>query len=131
MIVTFPALAGRNTSGLGYDVVAPPTGPRLENSEHGQCTDACRPRLDDAGYTGKLYRLVRIGLGNHTPTCCCSLRRRWQCVEGMDSGADDYITTVRQARAKVRLRAGTRIVDLQEQLVTTRKRFVYRLREIT
>ncbi|MCU0246886.1 MAG: diguanylate cyclase [Bryobacter sp.] len=38
-------------------------------------------------------------------------------VEGMDAGADDYITKpFEQAELKVRLRAGTRIVELQQEL---------------
>jgi len=43
-------------------------------------------------------------------------------VEGMDSGADDYlIKPFDQHELKVRLRAGTRIVDLQAQLMATRE----------
>lgn len=43
-------------------------------------------------------------------------------VEGMDSGADDYITKpFDQYELKVRLRAGTRIVDLQAQLLRARE----------
>jgi diguanylate cyclase (GGDEF)-like protein len=43
-------------------------------------------------------------------------------VEGMDSGADDYVTKpFDRHELQVRLRAGTRIVDLQEQLLATRE----------
>jgi diguanylate cyclase (GGDEF)-like protein len=42
-------------------------------------------------------------------------------VEGMDAGADDYLTKPFQAHElRVRLRAGRRILDLQEQLVGAR-----------
>jgi two-component system, cell cycle response regulator len=43
-------------------------------------------------------------------------------VEGMDSGADDYITKPFNAQElQVRLRAGRRIVDLQSELVSARE----------
>src|SRR5580704_4386258 len=42
-------------------------------------------------------------------------------IEGMESGADDYITKpFDQHELKVRLRAGTRIVDLQRELVAAK-----------
>ena len=43
-------------------------------------------------------------------------------IEGMESGADDYITKpFDQHELKVRLRAGTRIIELQRELVTARE----------
>ena len=43
-------------------------------------------------------------------------------IEGMDAGADDYITKpFDQSELQVRLRAGTRLVDLQAQLLSARE----------
>jgi two-component system, cell cycle response regulator len=43
-------------------------------------------------------------------------------IEGMDAGADDYITKpFDQNELQVRLRAGTRLVDLQSQLLKARE----------
>jgi len=43
-------------------------------------------------------------------------------VEGMDAGADDYLTKPFKAHElRVRLRAGTRILDLQEELLKARE----------
>jgi len=43
-------------------------------------------------------------------------------VEGMEAGADDYLTKPFAAQElRVRLRAGTRILDLQEELLCTRE----------
>src|SRR6204780_5714589 len=43
-------------------------------------------------------------------------------IEGMEAGADDYITKpFDQHELKVRLRSGTRIIDLQRELVTAKE----------
>lgn len=43
-------------------------------------------------------------------------------IEGMEAGADDYITKpFDQHELKVRLRSGTRIIELQQQLLTARE----------
>lgn len=43
-------------------------------------------------------------------------------IEGMESGADDYITKpFDQHELKVRLRAGTRIIDLERELIFARE----------
>ena len=47
---------------------------------------------------------------------------REDLIEGMESGADDYVTKpFDQHELKVRLRAGTRIIDLQRELVAARE----------
>src|SRR3984957_11092385 len=43
-------------------------------------------------------------------------------IEGMEAGADDYVTKpFDQHELKVRLRAGTRIIDLERELVAARE----------
>jgi two-component system cell cycle response regulator len=51
-----------------------------------------------------------------------SKSQREDLIEGMESGADDYLTKpFDQHELKVRLRAGTRILDLQRELVAARE----------
>lgn len=77
------------------------------------------------GYTGpELCKLVRKRAAEpYTYILLLTSRNeKDDVVEGMDSGADDYITKpFDKHELKVRLRAGTRIVDLQEQLVAARE----------
>ena len=51
-----------------------------------------------------------------------SKSQREDLIEGLESGADDYLTKpFDQHELKVRLRAGTRIIDLQRELLTARE----------
>src|ERR1700689_1009370 len=51
-----------------------------------------------------------------------SKSQREDLIEGMESGADDYlIKPFDQHELKVRLRAGTRLVDLQHELISARE----------
>jgi diguanylate cyclase (GGDEF)-like protein len=77
------------------------------------------------GHTGpELCRLVRAKAAEpYTYILLLTSRNEKEdVVEGLDSGADDYITKpFDRHELKVRLRAGTRIVDLQDQLLSTRE----------
>jgi diguanylate cyclase (GGDEF)-like protein len=51
-----------------------------------------------------------------------SKSQREDLIEGLESGADDYLTKpFDQPELKVRLRAGTRIIDLQRELLAARE----------
>lgn len=112
--------------GWGYDVVVAADGTEAwkilggDNSPSLAVLDWMMP-----GHTGpELCHLVRQrGAEPYTYILLLTSRNeKDDVVEGMDSGADDYITKpFDKHELKVRLRAGTRIVDLQEQLVTARE----------
>jgi diguanylate cyclase (GGDEF)-like protein len=77
------------------------------------------------GYTGpEVCKLVRQRAAEpYTYILLLTSRNeKDDVIEGMDSGADDYVTKpFDKHELKVRLRAGTRIVDLQAQLVAARE----------
>jgi diguanylate cyclase (GGDEF)-like protein len=77
------------------------------------------------GLTGpEICRLVRAKSGEpYTYVLLLTSRNdKADVVEGLDSGADDYVTKpFDRHELNVRLRAGTRIVQLQEQLLATRE----------
>jgi len=51
-----------------------------------------------------------------------SKSQRQDLIEGMESGADDYLTKpFDQHELKVRLRPGTRIIELQQELISARE----------
>ncbi|MBC8168077.1 MAG: diguanylate cyclase [Bryobacteraceae bacterium] len=77
------------------------------------------------GFTGpELCRLIRQkAIEPYTYIILLTSRtEKDDVVAGMDSGADDYLTKpFDRHELKVRLRAGTRIVELQEELLSTRE----------
>ena len=77
------------------------------------------------GYTGpEICRMIREkGREPYTYILLLTSRsERDDMVAGMDAGADDYVTKpFDKHELQVRLRAGRRIVDLQEQLLATRE----------
>jgi diguanylate cyclase (GGDEF)-like protein len=77
------------------------------------------------GYTGPdLCRRIRERASeSYTYILLLTSRNeREDVVAGLDSGADDYLTKpFDQHELRVRLRAGRRIVDLQQQLLSTRE----------
>lgn len=77
------------------------------------------------GYTGpEICRMIRAkNVEPYTYILLLTSRNEKEdVVTGMDAGADDYITKpFDRHELQVRLRAGTRIVELQEQLLSTRE----------
>src|SRR4051794_7543035 len=112
--------------GWGYEVVIAADGAEAWNILSG----ANPPTLAVLdwmmpGYTGpEVCKLVRQRAAEpYTYILLLTSRNeKDDVIEGMDSGADDYLTKpFDQHELKVRLRAGTRIVDLQAQLLATRE----------
>jgi two-component system, cell cycle response regulator len=112
--------------GWGYQVSAVPDGAEAWRILSGEDPPALAI-LDwmMPGFTGpELCRMVReSGKEPYTYILLLTSRsERDDLVQGMNAGADDYvIKPFDRHELRVRLRAGTRIVDLQEQLVATRE----------
>ena len=68
-------------------------------------------------------RLRQRGTGRYTYVILLTGRSdKEDLITGMNAGADDYLTKPFDAHElKVRLRAGTRILDLQDELITARE----------
>lgn len=110
----------------GYDVVAASDGTQAWEILQG--VDAPRLAILDwmmPGMTGlEVCRLVRqTAREPYTYILLLTSKGlREDLVEGMEAGADDYISKpFDQHELKVRLRAGTRLVELQAELVDTRE----------
>src|SRR5580658_7630696 len=113
----------------GYEVVIASDGMEAWNALKAE--DAPRIAILDwmmPGLTGpEVCKQVREGsLGSDAPytymLLLSSKSQREDLIEGLESGADDYLTKpFDQHELKVRLRAGTRIIDLQRDLMEARE----------
>ncbi len=112
----------------GYEVVVACDG--VEAWNHLQAEDAPKLAILDwvmPGLTGpEVCRRVREHAHDKDAytylILLTSKSLREDLIEGMESGADDYLTKpFDQHELKVRLRAGTRIIDLQRELVAARE----------
>jgi two-component system, cell cycle response regulator len=110
----------------GYDVVVASDGYQArEILSRSECPPLAILDWMMPGHTGpELCDLVRCAKKEpYTYILLLTSRNEKQdLVTGMEAGADDYITKpFDRHELKVRLRAGTRIVELQEQLLRTRE----------
>jgi diguanylate cyclase (GGDEF)-like protein len=110
----------------GYEVAVACDG--VEALELLQCDDAPALAILDwmmPGFTGpEVCR--RIRQRSREPytyiLLLTSKSQKEDLIEGMEAGSDDYITKpFDQHELKVRLRAGTRLVDMQAELLATRE----------
>ncbi len=113
-------------SGWGYEVLSARDG--TEAWQALQRPDAPRLAILDwmmPGMTGPVVcrELRQLRTEPYTYVLLLTARTdKGDVVEGMDSGADDYLTKpFNTQELKVRLRAGRRILDLQAQLVAARE----------
>jgi len=112
-----------------YDVVVACDGTEAWNVLQGENTprvailDWVMPGLTGPEVCKRVREHTRNKDLNYTYIILLSSKsQREDLIEGMESGADDYLTKpFDQHELKVRLRAGTRIIDLQRELVAARE----------
>jgi two-component system, cell cycle response regulator len=114
----------------GYEVVIASDGMEAFNALKAE--DAPRIAILDwmmPGLTGPevCKRVREASHGSDAPytymLLLSSKSQREDLIEGLESGADDYLTKpFDQHELKVRLRAGTRIIDLQQELLEAREK---------
>jgi len=89
--------------------------------------DWMMPGLDGLELCHRLRQreLEQEGLGDYHYILLLTARSQTDdLIEGMDAGADDYLTKpFNKGELKVRLRAGRRILELQQQLLEARNHF--------
>lgn len=120
------SLLGEQLTGWGYDVIAAGDGSeawrilRSEDAPRLVMLDWMMPELDGVS----LCRRIRAELTEpYTYLILLTAQRRDEdLVTGMDAGADDYIVKpFKHNELKVRLRAGRRIIELQDELLAARE----------
>ena len=113
-------------AGLGYSVTTASDGEealsllRADPEIRIALIDSEVPKIDGAS----LCRKIRGGLNEPYlyVVLLCDRARRNDLGEGLDAGVDDYVVKpVSPLDLEVRLRAGRRVVELQEQVVSARE----------
>lgn len=85
--------------------------------------DWVMPGLSGPEVCKRVRELAKNGELNYTyMILLTSKTQREDLIEGMEAGSDDYLTKpFDQPELKVRLRAGSRVIDLQRELVAARE----------
>jgi two-component system cell cycle response regulator len=113
----------------GYEVVVACDGVEAWNALQGEnapriaILDWVMPGLTGPEVCKRVREHSRDSEGAYTYLLLLSSKsQREDLIEGLESGADDYLTKpFDQHELKVRLRAGTRIIDLQRELLAARE----------
>ncbi len=113
-------------SDWGYDVVATKDGVEAwqmlqrEDAPQMAILDWVMPEMDGIAVCRKIRKQARE---RYVYVLLLTVRgEKKDIVKGLEAGADDYITKPFDPQElKVRLRAGRRVIDLQNQLITARE----------
>lgn len=105
---------------MAAEILSQPDGPRLA------LIDWMMPELDGPGLCREVRELNREG-GYTYIVLLTSKESREDLVEGLEAGADDYVTKPCQpAELRARLRTGCRILSLEEKLIQARDEMHYK-----
>lgn len=100
-----------------WDILSSPDAPRMA------ILDWVMPGLSGPDVCKRVRQATSSGELNYTYLLLLTSKNdRDDLIEGMESGADDYLVKpFDQSELKVRLRAGSRVIDLQRELVAARE----------
>jgi two-component system cell cycle response regulator len=105
---------------MAVEILSQRDGPRLA------LIDWMMPELDGPGLCREVRELNRKG-GYTYIVLLTSKESREDLVEGLEAGADDYVTKPCQpAELRARLRTGCRILSLEEKLIQARDEMHYK-----